>query len=142
MLTWSTQTGKILIHVDGKEAHFSGLKGFSIIQRKIESRELGLNFEVLASRTAPNHAESDFLCYECIINGQAFSKLPTIHENRLLMETNDGTDGRPQLVVHGDSCSFSASEASEDEGATPYNMENLRSVVDIVYPNGIPAFKY
>ena len=126
------------MHLDGKEIHFSDLKGFSIIQRKVECRELGLHLEILASRTAPNHAEEDFLCHECIINGQAFSGLPSLHENRLLMETNDGTGGRPVYVEEGDT--FSSSNGESDSSSAGY-MEDLRSVVDIVYPNGIPPFK-
>lgn len=140
MLTWSTQTGKVLLHVDGKEIHSSLIKGFSIIQRKVECRELGLHLEILASRTAPNHAQEDFLCHECIINGRAFSELPSVHENRLLMETNDGTDGRP-IYVEGEGDSYSSS-GEESDGASSSYMENLRSVVDIVYPKGIPPFKH
>lgn len=140
-LTWSTQTGKVLIHLDGNEIDFYECKGYSILQRKFESRELGIHFELLASRVAPNHADRDFLCYECIINGQAFSELPTIIENRLLVETKDGTNGQPLLITDGDSYSSSSEDKDEDCG-TPYHLENLRSVVDLVYPDGIPTFNY
>jgi len=137
LLTWSTQTGKVVIHLDGNEVDFDDCKGYSIIQRKIESRELGLNFELLATRVAPLGAASDFLCYECIINGQAFSQLPQKNDNRLIMSTADSMNGQPHLVTDGDS--YSTSEQEEEDAATPYSLSNLRSVVDIVYPNGIPS---
>ena len=119
-----------MIHLDGDEVHFSDLKGFSIIHRKLEAS--GLHFEILACRKKPTKADSDFLCYECIINGQAFSQLPTVTEHRLLMTTVDS----PQIVIDGDCYLSSAEEDEETESSydgTPC------SVVDIVYPNGIPT---
>jgi hypothetical protein len=120
-----------MIHLDGDEVHFSDLKGFSIIQRKFEAA--GLQFEILACRTAPNKADRDFLCYECIINGQAFSQLPNMSENRLLMTTEDS----PQPVID-DGDNYSSEEEENDETASYYDND-LCSVVDIVYPDGIPA---
>lgn len=130
-LTWSTQTGKVLIHLDGVEIDFYECRGYSILQRKVESRELGFKFEFLATSVAPNNASSDFVCHECIINGKAFSSLPFVGEGH---ETRDET-------TDGDSYSSSSEsgDSNTEDEATPYCMKNLCSVLDIVYPNGIPT---
>lgn len=140
MLTWSTRTGKVLIHFDGNEIDFFDKKGYSILQHKFDVRELGLNFEILATSVVPSKADPEFLCYECIINGKAFTSLPLNEENdnnRLLMETKDGTSEQPLLVEDGDS--YSTDSDKEEDEATPYSHEYVTSVTDIVYPNGIPS---
>lgn len=144
MLTWSTNTGKVLVHLDGEQVDSSHLKGFSIIHRRIELDAIG-KIEIVATKIIPNKAASDFLCYECIINGKAFSTLPIQQESRLLMEPNEDGSGN-QVLVDGDD---SYSEASDDDDAeqdlnedyaTPYYVEDIASVVDIVYPSGIPIY--
>lgn len=139
MLTWSTNTGKVLVHLDGEQVDHSALKGFSIIHRKIEIQ--GFRFEILATRVIPNKTD-DFLSYECIINGKAFSKLPVVQDNRLLLETRDGSAGE-----HAQPLGIYSSEEEEEDVAnmnedyaTPYYAEDIGSVVDIVYPSGIPPY--
>lgn len=138
-MTWSTNTGKVLVHLDGEQVDYSALKGYSIIHRKIEVE--GFKFEILATRVVPNKADADdFLAYECIINGKAFSKLPVMQENRLLMETPDGSGGQP-LDIHSPSEEEEEEEEDMNEDyATPYYVEDIGSVVDIVYPSGIPPY--
>jgi hypothetical protein len=140
MLTWSTKTGKVLVHLDGEQVDQSQIKGYSIIHRKIELDNFG-KIEIIASRTIPNKAAKDFLCYECIINGKAFSTLPVQQENRLLMETNE--DGSGDQVLFGDDSAASDDDAEQElneDYATPYYVEDIESVVDIVYPSGIPPY--
>jgi hypothetical protein len=140
MLTWSTKTGKVLVHLDGEQVDQSQIKGYSIIHRKIELDDFG-KIEIIATRTIPNKAAKDFLCYECIINGKAFSTLPIQQENRLLMETNE--DGSGDQVLFGDDSAASDDDAEQElneDYATPYYVEDIESVVDIVYPSGIPPY--
>lgn len=140
MLTWSTKTGKVLVHLDGEQVDQSQIKGYSIIHRKIELDNFG-KIEIIATRTIPNKAAKDFLCYECIINGKAFSTLPVQQENRLLMETNE--DGSGDQVLFGDDSAASDDDAEHElneDYATPYYVEDIESVVDIVYPSGIPPY--
>jgi hypothetical protein len=140
MLTWSTKTGKVLVHLDGEQVDQSQIKGYSIIHRKIELDDFG-KIEIIATRTIPNKAAKDFLCYECIINGKAFSTLPVQQENRLLMETNE--DGSGDQVLFGDDSAASDDDAEHElneDYATPYYVEDIESVVDIVYPSGIPPY--
>jgi len=140
MLTWSTKTGKVLVHLDGEQVDQSQIKGYSIIHRKIELENFG-KIEIIATRTIPNKAAKDFLCYECIINGKAFSTLPVQQENRLLMETNE--DGTGNQVLFDDDSAASDDDAEHElneDYATPYYVEDIESVVDIVYPSGIPPY--
>lgn len=142
MLTWSTNTGKVLVHLDGEQVDSSHLKGYSIIHRRMELENIG-KLEIIATRNAPNKAADDFLCYECIINGKAFSKLPVQQENRLLMETHKNGSGNQALLGNGDSEDDEDEDAQQElneDYATPYYVEDIESVVDIVYPSGIPPY--
>jgi hypothetical protein len=151
MMTWSTRSGKVLIHLDGNEIDSSigVLKGYSIVHRKIPVPNEQLYLEVMACAVAPNDSsdgrgrmsEDDFLCYECIINGKAFSDLPLSNDPdkyKLLMTVPD-PDGEPLTGTASDDGSEDGEGDEEEEYDMPYDGKELASVVDIVYPDGIPT---
>ena len=155
MMTWSTRSGKVLIHLDGNEIDSSigVLRGYSIVHRKIPVESEQLYLEVMACTVAPNSgsdggrmSEDDFLCYECIINGKAFSDLPLSNDPdkyKLLMTVPD-PDGEPFVTTSraeedGDGSEEGEGDQEEEEYyGISYEGQGLTSVVDIVYPNGIP----
>ena len=151
MMTWSTKSGKVLIHLDGNEIDSSmgTLKGYSIVHRKMEVPSEKLHLEVLACRVAPNSgggrmSEDDFLCYECIINGKAFSGLPKANDPEAhIMSVPVPADGELLMIKDGSNGSDEGEEDEEDnEEVMSYSGRDLSSVVDIVYPEGIPTRTY
>jgi len=151
MMTWSTKSGKVLIHLDGNEIDntMGTLKGYSIVHRKMEVPSENLHLEVLACRVAPNSgggrmSEGDFLCYECIVNGKAFSDLPKANDPEAHMTVPVPADGEQLMITDGSTPSDEGEEDEEDnaEVMSYGGRADLSSVIDIVYPEGIPTRTY